>query len=91
MNPMNMPGFTADRSLCTARGGYRSGRPSVSPQGAVIPAIPNCRNCDYILDNCVRNHGRPTALCNACAVGDCYDDPPMPNPYPTSIDWPPEF
>jgi len=83
---MSMPGFTADQSLSAARRGYRTGRLSASRGGAVIPAIPNCRNCDYILDNCEKHGWRPTGLCNACAVGNCFDDPPMPNPFPNPFD-----
>jgi hypothetical protein len=71
MNIMNMPGFTADQSLHAARGRYRSGRLSTSRSGAVIPAIPRCENCDYILDNCERNGWRPRAVCAACAAGRC--------------------
>ena len=52
---MNMPGFTAERSLDAARGRYRSGRQAASRSGTVVPAIPNCANCDYILDRCAAN------------------------------------
>jgi hypothetical protein len=69
---MNTPGFTAERSLYAARGRYRSGRTVASRSGAVIPAIPACANCDAILDRCAENGGRPRALCNACASGNCY-------------------
>jgi hypothetical protein len=68
---MNMPGFTAEQSLSTVRGRYRSGRSIPVGPGAVIPAIPRCENCDWILDNCERNGWRPRALCAACASGDC--------------------
>lgn len=73
---MNMPGFTADQSLHATRGHYRSNRPSASHTDAVVPAIPPCRNCDYILDVCARNGGRPRAACNACLIGNCSDEPP---------------
>jgi hypothetical protein len=82
MRTLNMPGFTADQSLKEARGRYRSGRPSASQSDAVIPAIPMCRNCEGILDRCERNGWRPRGLCNLCAVGNCYDEPPMPDPFP---------
>lgn len=88
---MNPPRFAADQSLYTARGGYRSGGSSASSQNAVVPAIPNSRNCDCILDQREKHGWGPSALCNACLSGDCYNDPPMPNPYPTSIDWPSGF
>jgi hypothetical protein len=86
---MSVPGFTADRSLQAPRGRYRSGRPSASRSGAVVPAIPMCRNCDYILDNCEKHGWRPRALCNACAVGNCYDPLPMPDPFPNPWPGPP--
>ena len=82
MKAMNLPGFTADRSLLAAQSRYRSGQPSASSSDVVIPAIPACRNCDDILIQCANRGWRPRALCNACAVGDCYDDPPPPNPFP---------
>lgn len=91
MSTINMPGFTADRSLHATRGRYRGGRPSGSRSDAVIPAIPMCRNCDYILDRCERNGWRPRALCNACAVGYCDDEPPMPDPFPDPFDPLPHF
>ena len=68
---MNIPGFTAEQSLQAVRGCYRSGRPIAVGSTAVIPAIPRCENCDWILDNCERNGGRPRALCAACAAGIC--------------------
>jgi hypothetical protein len=71
---MNMPGFTAERSLDAARGRYRSSGRARSRSGSVVPAIPNCANCDYILDRCAANGGRPRAVCNACRVGNCYED-----------------
>lgn len=82
MQATNMPGFTAARSLERAQGRYRSAGRGGSGRNGVEPAIPACGNCDYILDNCARNGGRPRALCNACAFGNCYEDPPMPNPFP---------
>jgi hypothetical protein len=36
-----------------------------------MPALPRCENCDYILENCDANGGRPYALCRACASGRC--------------------
>jgi hypothetical protein len=71
MNAMNMPGFTAAQSLHAVRGRYRSGRRGAGLSGAVMPAIPRCENCDYILDNCAANGWRPYALCRACAIGRC--------------------
>jgi hypothetical protein len=69
-------------SLYKTSGRYRSGRPSASLSDAVIPAIPACRNCDDILDRCLANGWRPRAVCDACARGYCYDEPPVPYPYP---------
>lgn len=82
MNAMKMPGFTAEQSLHAARGHYRSGRPSATGSDAIIPAIPACRNCDYILEQCELHNWRPRAVCNACARNYCYEEQPMPNPFP---------
>jgi hypothetical protein len=79
----SLPGFTAEASLYKTSGRYQGSRHSAGSAGQlVIPAIPACRNCDYILDRCERNGWRPRALCNACAVGNCYVEPPPPNPFP---------
>jgi hypothetical protein len=91
MNTMKIPGFTAERSLLSAGRRYRSGRPTASLSGAVVPAIPACRNCDYILDQCEKHGWRPRAVCNACAVGDCYEDPPNPDPFPDPFGRLPRF
>ena len=88
---MSLPNFTADRSLYTARGRYRHGRRSASRPDAIIPAIPACANCDYILDRCELNNWRPRAVCNACAVGNCYEPPPMPDPFPDPFPRLPRF
>jgi hypothetical protein len=69
---MSMPGFTADRSLQAAGGYYRTTRRARAGTRGVVPAIPNCANCDAILDRCIENGGRPRALCRACAFGNCY-------------------
>lgn len=72
MNTINMPGFYAERSLQSTHGCYHNG-PSVAVQpDAVIPSIPACENCDWILDNCANNGWKPTAVCNACNRGRCY-------------------
>jgi hypothetical protein len=68
---MTMPRFTAEASLYAVRGRYRSGPPVAVQWAAVIPAIPRCENCDWILDNCERNGWRPRALCAACTAGNC--------------------
>ena len=69
---MNMPGFNAEQSLHAGRGRYHSGRRVTNGSGGdVIPAIPRCANCDYILDNCERNGWKPRAACAACAAGHC--------------------
>jgi hypothetical protein len=69
---MHMPGFTAERSLSGTRRRYAAGRTFASKPSAVIPAIPACANCDYILDRCAENGGKPRAVCSACARGNCY-------------------
>jgi hypothetical protein len=79
---MNIPGFNAEASLYKG-GSYRHrGQLASSRGGSIIPAIPRCENCDWILENCERNGWRPRALCAACAVGNCYEEPPMPEPFP---------
>lgn len=85
---MNVPGFSADASLYRSTtsyttGGYLHGQSANSQTGTVVPAIPFCGNCDYILDRCSRNGWRPTAVCNACVSGDCFSgvENPIP-PYP---------
>lgn len=81
---MNTPKFSAEASLYQAHRHYQAGRHLASTSGqAVIPAIPACRNCDWILDRCLANGGFPRAVCNACARGYCYDEPPIPDPLPT--------
>jgi hypothetical protein len=78
-----MPGFTADASIYRTRRHYQAGRRSrSSPTDMIVPAIPACRNCDYILDQCELHNWRPRALCNACAFGNCYEEPPAPDPFP---------
>jgi hypothetical protein len=87
MNTRNIPGFTADASLYRntilfVSGSYHRDQ-SINSPGTVVPAIPFCGNCPEILDRCIRNGGRPYALCRACAIGDCYSgvENPIP-PYP---------
>jgi len=71
MLTMNLPGFTADRSLQAARGRYRGAARAAGGPGAVILAIPRCENCDTLLDYCATHGGRPRAACIACATGNC--------------------
>jgi hypothetical protein len=82
---MAIPGFNAESSLSANRGFRRLGRSNRSPVDSVVPAIPYCGNCDWILDNCAKTGGRPYALCNACATGACYGPrqfpPPLGNGY----------
>jgi hypothetical protein len=80
---MKMPGFNAESSLGPTMGRYR-GVAADSHADTVVPAIPFCGNCDYILDRCARNGWRPRALCRACAIGDCFsgvEDPTPSNPW----------
>lgn len=79
---MSIPTFSAEHSLSAGRGHYRSRQSAGRHPGGVIPAIPACSNCDYILDNCLQNGWRPRALCYACATGHCYEPPPPPDPFP---------
>src|SRR5688572_19913408 len=83
MSTMSMPGFTAEDSLYKTSGRYQTGRQAINVSAdVIIPAIPKCDNCDYILDRCADNGWRPRAVCNACFYGNCYEDQPMPNPFP---------
>jgi hypothetical protein len=92
MNAMNMPGFTAETSLYKTSGHYQAGRHAInSPIHMIIPAIPMCQNCDYILDQCEIHGWRPRAVCNACLFGNCYDEPPVPDPFPNPFGAPPRF
>jgi hypothetical protein len=68
---MRIPGFTAERSLHTTRGRYRTNRRVASPSGSVIPSIPRCENCEALLEYCATHGGRPRAACAACATGHC--------------------
>jgi hypothetical protein len=86
MKTLKIPGFTADHALTAQFGRYRIGQLAASNQNTVIPAIPACRNCDAILDRCESNGWRPRAVCNACASGNCYEVPPMPDPFPNPFD-----
>jgi hypothetical protein len=82
MNAGNMPGFTAEKSLYKASGHYQAGRYAITPPiHTIIPAIPACRNCDDILGRCENNGWNPRGLCNLCAIGWCYDEPPLPDPF----------
>ena len=75
MSIMNIPGFTAEASLYRS-GGYRRHRQSADADvRVVVPAIPYCGNCDWILDNCERNGWHPRGLCDMCLRGMCYDQP----------------
>jgi hypothetical protein len=68
---MNMPGFTAEKSLRAPYGLYRSG-PAVDAQpSGVIPSIPRCQNCPDLLEYCATHGGKPRAACLACATGNC--------------------
>ena len=85
---MNIPGFTAgaslDRNTRSYAGSYRYGQSSNPQATRIVPAIPFCGNCDDILDRCSQNGWRPRAVCNACAVGDCYsgvEDPTPEDPF----------
>jgi len=92
MDAKNIPGFTAEDSLYKTGRQYRTGRHAVeSPRHMIIPAIPMCQNCDYILDQCEIHGWRPRAVCNACLHGNCYDEPPVPDPFPDPFGRGPRF
>jgi hypothetical protein len=75
---MNMPGFSAEASVYTSDGCYASAPFAVRSASAVIPAIPACKNCDWILNNCNNNGWRPRAVCDACFYGNCYSGVEVP-------------
>ena len=92
MDAVNMPGFTAEHSLYKTSGQYRTGGQAIgSAKHMIIPAIPACRNCDDILDRCEARGWRPRALCSACLFGNCYDEPPVPDPFPDPFGRRPRF
>jgi hypothetical protein len=77
---MTIPGFTAEVSL-SARRSYRGlGRIAEAHVDSIVPAIPYCGNCDYILEWCARTHNSHSAICIACATGNCYGPPTTPPP-----------
>ena len=89
MNEMKMPGFTAEASLYKTGELYHAAIEGAHASGIVVPAIPFCGNCDYILDRCELNGWRPRALCNACATGNCFsgvEDPTPSDPF-TPVPW----
>jgi hypothetical protein len=88
---MRLPQFNATKSLYRSGRRYRRGRARESQGAVVVPAIPACANCDWILERCEINGWRPRAVCNACAVGWCYDEPPAPDPFPDPFDPLPRF
>ncbi|HLB71768.1 MAG TPA: hypothetical protein VJJ51_12060 [Candidatus Methanoperedens sp.] len=89
---MKIPGFTAEASLYKMGTHYQADRHAInSPIPMIIPAIPNCQNCDYILEQCEIHGWRPRAVCNACLFGNCYNEPPMPDPFPDPFGRPPRF
>jgi hypothetical protein len=86
---MKLPGFSAEAALYQSRGSYRRGRTAGLHAERVVPAIPFCGNCDFILDNCERNGWRPRALCAACLTGNCFsgvEDPTPSDPF-TPAPW----
>ena len=75
---MSLPKFTATESLYRNNDWYPHQQSGELRADVVVPAIPACKNCDYILDRCAQNGGRPRAVCWACAIGHCYTEDPMP-------------
>jgi hypothetical protein len=69
-----IPGFAAETSLYRSPSNYRGVALPVG-QVAVSPAIPPCRNCDYICDLCV-DKGRACGACRLCSIGACDPCPP---------------
>lgn len=67
---MNIPGFTAEDSLYRTKGQYHMVGVMVGSTDQVVPAIPPCRNCDFICDVCVRR-GLACGACFYCYIGRC--------------------
>jgi hypothetical protein len=67
---MNIPGFNADRSLYKTSGRYQMSGTPLSSTSQVVPAIPPCRNCDYICDVCLKR-GVACGACALCSWGHC--------------------
>jgi hypothetical protein len=67
---MRLPGFTGDLALSSSGAHYRLVAQRGGSAGAVVPAIPPCRNCDYICDVCLET-GRACGACAMCGVGVC--------------------
>ena len=77
---MNIPGFTGHASLNNADSYRTKSTANDLATGSIVPAIPFCGNCAYILERCARNGWRPRAACNACAIGNCFsgvEHPPL--------------
>ena len=67
---MNIPGFTAAKSLYRSRGHYY-GRSADSPADTVVPAAPMCGpNCDAVLERCAQGltKGMICGLCANCVT-----------------------
>ena len=81
-----IPTFTASASIYRGTKLYRGVESDVSFSSGVIPAIPPCRNCDYICDVCL-DTGQGCGACARCAVQDCDPcpgggcRPPLPDPF----------
>jgi len=67
MNTMNLPGFTAETSLCRIISNYctKSVDSSMPAPGAVVPQLPNCGPCTSLK----WPNGTPTGSCGQ----DCTD------------------
>lgn len=69
---MSLPSFSAEHSLYVGVASYRASVAAAGRSNDVVPAIPACRNCGYILARCERNGWLPPAVCDACLEGNCY-------------------
>jgi hypothetical protein len=67
---MNMPGFNANTSLYKTSSCYQMVAFQSSVTAKVVPAIPPCRNCDYICGICERR-GVACGACALCSWGHC--------------------
>ena len=59
MSIMRHPEFSAEASLYRSKAHYLPGQYGVQGADIVVPAIPFCGNCDWILDRCEQNGWRP--------------------------------
>jgi hypothetical protein len=81
---MRLPAFNAEVSLHQSGRRYRGMHASSSSSSVIIPAIPPCRNCDYICDVCFTRR-LACGACAYCVAGIC--DPRLPGGEYPGVDY----